>query len=248
MTMTAVKSNVHNFSELTENDVQILVTNNLGRTINWGEFVFLGGYFGEVREYDGIANGATGYININPNRIIKTQQVEATDTFTAGNDLYFLPGGSSAAGKLTDSSAAASVKIGRILSEEGTGGAQTAVTFRPYAQGQPASSVGTKKLVFTVGASAATALPIPGLKAGDRIIDVTVWCSVANASGALFIEDGAGNDITNGIICAVDNTLTRAGTIDDTYATLPATGAAVISVGGTAASTRGIVIIEYIPA
>jgi hypothetical protein len=63
----------------------------------------------------------------------------------------------------------------------------------------------------------------------------------------LILETGAADDITDAMICAVDTTLVRAGTIDDANAVLPASGAAILSVGGTAANTRGIVVITYIP-
>lgn len=105
-----------------------------------------------------------------------------------------------------------------------------------------------KTLVFKVTADASTAVPIPGLSEGDEIIGAHVICTAANASGTLVIEDGAGDDITDGMICAVDKVVVYAGTIDDAKNILPSTGAAVISVGGTAANTRGIVVIDYIPA
>lgn len=239
--------NEYNFSEVTESDKQVLVTNNLGRAVLQFELVYLDGYFGEVRDYGGIANGATGYININADRKIRTEQVEATTTFTVGSPVYFVSGGSSAAGKLYGVATLGGYPVGTVISEEGTSGAQTAVEFRPKAQNLIGQSE-VKTVVYKVDADASTALPIPTLKAGDEIIGAHVICTAANASGTLVIEDGAGDDITNGMICAVDKVVVYAGTIDDAKSTLPATGAAVISVGGTAASTRGIVVIDYIPA
>lgn len=247
MAFTQADVNEYNFSEVKSNDKQALVTNGLGRTALQYELVYLGGYFGEVLEYGGIANGATGYVNFDSNRVIRTQQIEATTTFTVGSKVYFVPGGSSAAGKLYGVETLNGFPVGVCIEEEGTGGAQTSVTFRPYAQNN-ADAKYVKTLVYKVTATAATALPIPGLKQGDEIIGAHVICTAANASGTLVVEDGAGNDITNGITCAVDKADTYATSIDDAYSTLPATGAAVISVGGTAANTRGIVIIDYIPA
>lgn len=109
-------------------------------------------------------------------------------------------------------------------------------------------SAETKTIVFKVTADASTALPVPALSEGDEIIGVSVICTAANANGTLVLEDGAGDDITDGIICAVDKVVKYAGTIDDAKSTLPVTGAQVISVGGTAANTRGIMVITYIPA
>ena len=247
MAFTQAAVNDYNFSETTESDCQIKVTNSLGRTAKYAEIVNLGGYFGEVREFAGIANGATGKINIYPDRKIRTQQIEATTTFTVGSKVYFLSGGSGAAGKIYGVETLNAIPIGVCTEEEGTGGAQTSVTFRPYTQNN-ADAKEPKQIVFKVTATAATALPIPGLKQGDEIIGAKVICTAANSSGTLVIEDGAGADITDGMICAVDKVVVYAGTIDDAKSTLPATGAAVISVGGTAANTRGIVVIDYIPA
>lgn len=245
--MTGVLVNTYSFTEKKIGDHTPVVTNNLGRAVVFGEFVYLGGYFGNVIEQDGIANGATGKIDIAHDRIVSSKQVEATDTFTAGNIMYFVPGGSSAAGKLTDSGGLASIPVGLIFDEQGTGGAQTAVSFRPFVQ-RTAESKEVKTAVFKVTATAATAVQIPGLKVGDEIIGASVICTTTNASGTLKVQDGAGNDITDGIACATDTAVDYAATIDDAYSTLPATGAKVISVGGTAADTRGILVVNYIPA
>ena len=134
MAMTAVKSNTYNYTETKLSDNQVLVTNNLGRAVVFGEFVYLGGYFGFVEDYDGIANGAAGYISIGANREVSSEQVEATDTFVVGNVMYFVAGGSSAAGKFTDAAGATGIAVGTITGEEGTAGAQTSVRFRPYLQ------------------------------------------------------------------------------------------------------------------
>ena len=58
-----------------------------------------------------------------------------TDTFVVGTKLYFTPGGSSAAGAFTITPVANSVLAGVITAEQGAGGAQTAVSFRPAASG-----------------------------------------------------------------------------------------------------------------
>ena len=262
--MTDVDVNAYNFTEIKDNDTQPLVTNNLGRDVVMGEFVSLGGYFGEVVEQDGIANGETGRIEVKADREVRSEQVEATDTFTAGNTLYFEPGGSGAAGTLVDTATGTTVAIGIITGEEGTGGAQTAVSWRPFLQKVDNSGLDTrltdaeaaiaveqaepKTLVVKVTADASTAVSITGLSEGDEIIGASVICTAANASGTLKIQDGADNDITDGIACATDKAVDYAASIDDAYSTLPATGAQVISVGGTAANTRGILVITYIPA
>jgi len=256
MAFTPVLENLYSFTNKKLSDNTPVVTNNLGRAVVKGEIVYLGGFFGEVIEQDGIANAATGKINIDFQRIISSKQIEVTDTFTAGNELWFVSGGSGAAGKLVDADPGTGtrVAVGIITGEQGTGGAQTAVEFRPYVQKQAAVSAVAalqaepKTLVVKITADASTALPVAGLSEGDEIIGMSVICTAANANGTLVLEDGAGDDITDGVICAVDKVVTYAGTIDDAKSTLPATGAAIISVGGTAAATRGIVVISYIPA
>ena len=105
-----------------------------------------------------------------------------------------------------------------------------------------------KVLVFKVIVDASGSLAIPGLVEGDEIVGVHIICTAANANGTLIVETDGDDDITDGMICAVDKILVTAGSIDDAFSTLPANGAKVISVGGTAADTRGIVVISYIPA
>ena len=285
MTTTVVKPNENNFSEVTLNDKQPLVTNNLGRAAVHMELVYLGGYFGEVKEYGGIANAATGRINIDSNRTIRTEQVEATDTFTAGNVIWFKSGGAGAAGTLVDANSGTDYAAGIITEEEGAGGAQTSVTFRPFAQRLDAADVSAQVITNTAGiatnvtgiadnvtdiatntaalvtinaepktlvqkivADASSGIAVSGLVEGDEIIGVRIICTVAETNGTLKVTDGSPADITDAIICAVDKVATEAGTIDDGTSTLPASGAVIIAAGDTAANTRGIVIIDYIPA
>jgi hypothetical protein len=114
---------------------QVTVTNNLGRTAIYGEIVLLDGMYGIVMEHDGIANGATGRMYVlQPDTLISTAQINKNSTFTAGQPIYFLGGGSAAAGTLEDDAGGGAVAIGTIESSKGTAGAQTSVSFRPYSQ------------------------------------------------------------------------------------------------------------------
>ena len=114
---------------------QVTVTNNLGRTAVYGEIVNLDGMYGIVMEHDGIANAATGRISVlQPNTLVSTAQVNATDTFVVGQPIYFLAGGSAAAGTLEADADGGAVAIGTIREEFGAGGAQTGVAFIPYSQ------------------------------------------------------------------------------------------------------------------
>jgi len=245
MAFTQAAVNDYNFSEVTESDKQITVTNNLGRTAKYAELVNLGGYFGEVREFAGIANAATGKININPDRTIRTQQVKATTTFTVGSKVYFLSGGSSAAGELYGVETLNAIPVGVCLAEEGTGGAQTAVTFRPYTQNN-ADRTEVKSIVYKVTTGAA-AIVVPTLKQGDEIIGMSVICTGTSTNGTMKLTDGT-SDITDALTCAVDKAMDYAATIDDAKSTLPAAGATIVCAGDAVASTKGIVKIDYIPA
>lgn len=245
MTMTAVKSNVFNFTETKSSDKQPLVTNGLGRTAGDKELIYISPFFGEVLEYGGIANAGTGRINIDSDRTIRTEQVEATTTFTVGSPVYFLPGGSSAAGKLYGVATLNAFPVGICISEEGTGGAQTAVEFRPYAQNN-GDAKEVKQVVYEVTTGAA-AIVVPNLKQGDEIIDVMIIPTGASTNGTIKITDGT-SDITDAMTCAVDKTIDRAATIDDAKSVLPAAGATIVCAGDTVANTKAIVVFTIIPA
>jgi hypothetical protein len=151
MSMTAVATNVHEFAEIKSNDKQPLVTNNLGRDTNELELVYLDGYFGEVLKSGGIADTETGRINIDSDREIRTKQVHAADTYAVGGTIWFVSGGAGAAGKLraADPGSGTVYAAGIITGEEGTGGAQTAVTFRPFAQRLDAADVSAAVITNT---------------------------------------------------------------------------------------------------
>ena len=257
--------NEYNMSEIKSNDKQPLVTNNLGRTVLQYEFVYLDGYFGEVLEYGGIANGATGRINIDGEREVRTEQVEATDTFTAGNTLWFVSGGSGAAGTFQDADPGSGIRVacGIITGEEGSAGAQTAVQFRPFLQRLDAADVSAAvatlqaemlveqaepKILVQKVTTGAASIAVTGLSEGDEIIGVEIIPTGASTNGTITIQDGAANAITDAMTCAVDKTIARAATIDDAYSTLPATGALIVCAGDTIANTVAIVIFTYIPA
>ena len=65
---TPTPVNDFDFSQLTINDTQPLITNGLGRAVTVAELIYQDGYFGDVAEQDGIADSATGRINIDSNR------------------------------------------------------------------------------------------------------------------------------------------------------------------------------------
>jgi len=229
-----------------EDGPQVVVTNNLGRTALYGEFVYLGGYFGFVAEFGGIANGATGRIQlIDESLEISTAQVEATDTFTVGNDLYFLPGGSGAAGTFVDAAAATTIKVGKITAEKGAGGAQTAVSFRP-AQSIDAVGVGPGIKVARVVIDAATDYSTTGKAAniplGSIILDVFAVATATASGGTAQVFMGT-DAVHTAIAMATDQAVTRmAAGVDDTKLTVTA----AVSVKAHAQGDAGIVSIFYI--
>lgn len=76
-----------------------------------------------------------------------------------------------------------------------------------------------------------------------RIVDVIIEPRGASANGTMKITNGT-NDITNAMVCAVDKTMVRAGTIDDAYSTIAAGGTIeVVCAGDAVASTIGMVTI-----
>jgi len=256
MSFTEVKSNVNDFSRITEDDKQPLVTNNLGRDADPLELVYLGGFFGEVREYDGIADTETGRINIDSAGIIRTAQMEATDTFTIGSELWFASGGAGAAGKLVDADPGSGtrVAVGIITGEGGTGGAQTYVEFRPYLQPQASiTAIATinaepKTLVAEVASDYSTAVAVAGLAVGDKIISVHSICNVSETAGTIQLLDGASAVISDVLQQATVKEVAYASSIDPAKSTLPASGAKLIATGTDATAVRCTVVIEYIPA
>ncbi len=134
--MTEAKVNF-NFTETKVGAKQVLVTNDLSRTVDHLELVLLDAYFGEVREFEGIADSASGYINIDADREIATTQINTGDTFVVGNVIYFEPGGSSAAGELRAASGSGRAAVG-IVTAINNG---VSVTFRPFVQRLDATGI-----------------------------------------------------------------------------------------------------------
>lgn len=105
MARTAVPVNAYNFTEkkIWGNPVAVKITNGTTRTLLFGETVYVSGWIGNVMDQDGIAAGASGYIDVNPNRHISMNQVDTADTFAAGkNPIYFLPQTNSDPGEWKD--------------------------------------------------------------------------------------------------------------------------------------------------
>jgi hypothetical protein len=239
----------YNFDfQIREDGAQVVVTNNLGRTALFGELVYLGGYFGYVAEFDGIANGATGRIQLlDPSVEISSAQVEVTDTFTAGNILHFLPGGSSSAGTLVDAPATGTIPVGKITGEFGTGGAQTAVIFRPFdlagSESLPGSPLKVVRADILSTDDFHTTGKVLSIPKGSRIVDVVAIATASNSSGTVQLLNGS-SAVHNALATSSDGAVVRmAAGVDDTKLLV---GADAISLLTHAAAETSIVYVYYI--
>jgi len=245
MTLTAVPANNFDYVEPCLDVFQVEVTNNLGRDVDELELVYLDGYFGEVRNFPLIADGEKGMINIKPYRVQQTKQMEATDTFVVGEEIYFLPGGSSAAGLLRATPEPGSIAIGKITAFGGTGGATTDVSFIAYLARTGIPIGQGLKVVETAIVADASAGIVVNIPLGAKIIDATVLCTAAVALETMQVKTGAGTPavITDAIDCITDEILARAGTIDDSTRVVGADG---VKIFAASAAGRGIVHVYYI--
>ena len=102
-------------------------------------------------------------------------------------------------------------------------------------------------IVYKVTTGATSGLKIFNTNAPFKfeILDVIIQPRGASTGGTMTLK-GAGN-ITDAITCAVDKTIGRAGTIDDTYSTIEKEGSLeVVCAGTVVASTIGLVVVVAI--
>lgn len=90
------------------------------------------------------------------------------------------------------------------------------------------------------GTSGGVGVTIPE---GARIVDAWCICTYTNASGAMQVKDGDGNAITDDMTCTTADALTRASTIDTTYAIVNDSG---IEVESNAPADAADVYIAYL--
>lgn len=220
----------------------INLKNDTGADLAQYEFTVIGGL--SLIADEAIADGDEGSFHVETGIIFQVAAADMAageDTFATENqDVFWDP----ATGDFSDTEKTGYYKVGILKDVKNSDGVILVSKNREAVL----LSAAVKTIVQKITADASTAIPVVGLVEGDEIVGAHVICTAANANGTLVIEDGAGDDITDGMICAVDKVVVYAGTIDDEKNVLPASGAAIISVGGTAADTRGIVVIDYIPA
>ena len=132
MAMVDAKVN-YNFHESAVDVDQVLITNSSGAAYVHLELVLEDKLFGEVIEFDGIADSATGMININSKRKISTSQIDTGDTFVVGAPVYFHPGNK----VLEVTSASGNVAVGTCTAINNG----VSVEFRPYVQNMSATGL-----------------------------------------------------------------------------------------------------------
>ena len=226
---------------------QAVVTNNLGRTAIFGEFVYLDGRFGYVAEFAGIASAASGKIQlVDDSMEITTAQIEVTNTLVVGNDLYFVAGGSSAAGVLTNVNAAGAVYVGKVTAEQGAGGAQTAVVFRPIAPaavtGGNIGAVKCERVIIDAATDYSTTGKATSIPIGSTILDVMAIATATASGGTAQVFNGA-SAVHTAIAMATDQAVSRmAAGVDDTMLVV----AGAVTVKAHASGDAGIVEIYYI--
>jgi len=139
MAMTDYKTSNYDFHEQTLNDNQPSVKNTATRTVVHYELVLLNGYFGEVRQYEGIEPNARGRICIEHARTLHTSQVKAglaEDAFVVDAVVFFVPQALLVEGYLCAVSEADAVPVGIITDADSL---SAWVEFRPFSQSSDVS-------------------------------------------------------------------------------------------------------------
>ena len=135
MAFTEKVRGTYGFHEQTLSDRTFLVKNETGRTVLQNELVIIGGVFGNVLEHKGIEDGASGLVNINSDRTIKTAQLADGATFTVGGVVYGVAGDSTNPVGLTHTGGG-NTAVGRVI-EIDPATPQRYVVFRPFVQPSP---------------------------------------------------------------------------------------------------------------
>ena len=80
-----------------------------------------------------------------------------------------------------------------------------------------------------------------------EVVDVIVQARATETNGKIAIEDGT-NPITDAMICAVDTTIVRAATIDDSKSTIDVDGTLeIVCTGNTVENVKGLVTVVVVP-
>lgn len=90
-------------------------------------------------------------------------------------------------------------------------------------------------ITYTIAADASSGLDILCANCPFPIIieDVIIEARATSGGGTVTLSNGS-NDITDAMVCAVDTTIVRAGTINDAYSTIPLNGTIDVTTNGAA--------------
>ncbi len=135
MAFTEKVRGTYGFHEQTLSDRTFLVTNNINRPVVQNELVIFNGVFGNVIEHKGIAYNASGLVNINNDRTIKTEQLANGAAFEVGGTVYAVAGTDTDPVGLTNTQGT-NTPVGRVV-EIDPAATQRYVVFRPFVQPVP---------------------------------------------------------------------------------------------------------------
>lgn len=185
---------------------QVTVENTSGSDYDQGDLVYEQGYFGNVVSPDGIADGSTGVIDINSERIIQTTQIESTDTFAESTDgspaiVYFDRDNA----ELRDTNAGDSfIPVGTLVNG-GAKGSNSYIEFKPFAQVSGAE--GQAESILKTATVELTADEIVGTDAGD----------LGHSAGAVLVAAEAGkvHEFVSAVLLYTFDTAAYTGGNDD---------------------------------
>lgn len=128
---------------------QVIIENTSGSPYVQEELVYEQGFFGNVTDPDGIADGATGVIDINSERVLETKQINTADTFAESTDdepaeVFF----DTVNKELRDSLVTDSIPVGQLV-KGGAKDSNNVIGFKPYFQTTNNGSVPANSISFT---------------------------------------------------------------------------------------------------
>jgi hypothetical protein len=211
----------------------IRLTNNTGTALVQYEFTVIGGL--PLIADEAIANGVEGSFHAAPLEMEVADLQTAEDTFgTLDAAVYWDP----ATKKFSDVEKSTYYKIG-IVKAIKAGGVVKVLRYPTI--GLRSVDGGLVQVSYNVVADASGGLSLPAAPCGYEILEVIVQCRVASGTGTLKLTTSAPADITDAMVCAVDKTIVRAGTIDDAQSSVAA--GAILKVIAAHNTDRGLVTI-----
>lgn len=139
--MVDVNVNNSKFSEKKLSEQTLKITNTTNRKYEYGEIVFVSGFYGNVIEREGIMPEMSGLINIGAMRAITSDQIDNTDTYDDGTvNLWANVQTSTERLVLRGSEDAERVKIQAVIISHDTTPGSEYIEILPLSQGFVASA------------------------------------------------------------------------------------------------------------